>query len=108
LFLNALLSVQELLDSTIAGAADPHTTLVVYMGLQTLPSLVERLSGAGMPLGLPAVAVERGTTKRQRVVWGTVGELPQLATAAGLKSPALIIMGEVGGWLPGYVHGREA
>jgi uroporphyrin-III C-methyltransferase len=29
---------QELLDSTVAGAADPHTTLVVYMGLQVGPA----------------------------------------------------------------------
>ena len=28
------------LDSTIAASADPHTTLVVYMGLSTLPLLV--------------------------------------------------------------------
>lgn len=25
---------QELLDASVAGAADPHTTLIVYMGLQ--------------------------------------------------------------------------
>ncbi len=86
---------QELLDSTVAGAADPHTTLVVYMGLQTLPNLYQQLAAHGMTPDLPAVAVERGTTRRQRVAWGTVSELPQRAAAAGLKSPALIIIGQV-------------
>lgn len=87
---------QELLDSTVAGAADPHTTLIVYMGLATLPRLLEQLSSHGMCRTLPAVAVERGTTARQRVVWGPIAQLPERAAAAGLKSPTLIIIGEVG------------
>lgn len=51
--------LQELLDSTVAGAADSHTTLVVYMGLQTLPTLWGALSAHGMSPDVPAVAVER-------------------------------------------------
>lgn len=93
---------QELLDSTVAGAADPHTTLVVYMGLQTLPKLYQQLSAHGLPSDVPAVAVERGTTRRQRVVWGTVGSLPGRAVSAGLKSPTLIIIGQVVALAPGY------
>ena len=56
------------LDSTMAACADPDTTLVVYMGLATLPALTQNLTAAGLPPGTPAVAVERGTTPHQRTV----------------------------------------
>ena len=56
------------LDSTMAACADPDTTLVVYMGLATLPALTQNLTAAGLPPGTPAVAVERGTTPQQRTV----------------------------------------
>lgn len=50
------------------NAADPDTTLVVYMGLSTLPSLALKLMRHGLPSNTPAVAVERGTTPQQRMV----------------------------------------
>lgn len=50
------------------NAADPDTTLVVYMGLGTLPSLAQKLMDHGLPCDTPAVAVERGTTSLQRTV----------------------------------------
>ncbi|KAF0906790.1 hypothetical protein E2562_012576, partial [Oryza meyeriana var. granulata] len=49
------------------NAADPDTTLVVYMGLSTLPSLAPKLMKHGLPPDTPAVAVERGTTPQQRM-----------------------------------------
>lgn len=50
------------------NAADPDTTLVVYMGLSTLPSLAQKLMHHGLPSNTPAVAVERGTTPQERAV----------------------------------------
>ncbi|KAJ9534016.1 hypothetical protein QJQ45_027115 [Haematococcus lacustris] len=102
------LLVQELVDSSVAGAADPHTTLVVYMGLQTLPSLQAQLEAHGLPPDVPAVAVERGTTRRQRVCWGSVGQLAGRAQAAGLKSPTLIIIGQVVSLAPGWSQWQAA
>ncbi|XP_021853468.2 S-adenosyl-L-methionine-dependent uroporphyrinogen III methyltransferase, chloroplastic isoform X2 [Spinacia oleracea] len=49
------------------NAADPDCTLVVYMGLATLPALAQKLVQHGLPNDTPAVAVERGTTAQQRL-----------------------------------------
>ena len=40
------------------NAADPDSTLVVYMGLSTLPSLVSKLIQHGLPPDTPAAAVK--------------------------------------------------
>ena len=50
------------------NAADPDTTLVVYMGLSTLPSLAKKLMDHGLSPHTPAAAIERGTTPQQRTV----------------------------------------
>ncbi|EFJ46249.1 hypothetical protein VOLCADRAFT_81921 [Volvox carteri f. nagariensis] len=93
---------EEALDESVALAADPHTTLIVYMGLQTLAKLTQQLLTAGMSPDTPAVAVERGTTVHRRVVYGTVSELHSLASAAGLRTPTLILLGRVVGLSPGW------
>lgn len=93
------------LDDTIAVAADPHTTLIVYMGLGLLPELVATLGRSGMDLEhTPAVAVERGTTAQQRVVGATLGKLPQAVQRAGLVSPTLLILGKVCALSPHYAR----
>ena len=73
----------------------PERTLVVYMGLLGLDTLCRELLARGAPETTPAAIVQRGTTPRQRTVAGTLATLPQLALAAQLAPPTLIIIGEV-------------
>ena len=75
--------------------ARPHQTLVVYMGLQALPALCRELSAHGMALDTPAAVIEKGTTRKQRIVTGTIATLAGVAQAAGLESPTLVIVGSV-------------
>ncbi|XP_062077475.1 S-adenosyl-L-methionine-dependent uroporphyrinogen III methyltransferase, chloroplastic [Humulus lupulus] len=77
------------------NAADPDTTLVVYMGLSTLPSLALKLMQHGLPSTTPAVAVERGTTPQQRMVFAELKDLANEISSVKLVSPTLIVIGRV-------------
>jgi uroporphyrin-III C-methyltransferase len=67
------------------------TTLVIYMGLRNLETIVASLREAGMAAATPAALVENGTLYSQKETVTTLGEL----SGAGFKGPALIIIGEV-------------
>ncbi len=73
----------------------PRRTLVVYMGLRGLPTLCRELVAHGLSDATPAAIVQHGSTPSQRTVVGTLATLPQLAAAARLAPPTLIIVGEV-------------
>lgn len=75
--------------------ADPRTTLVIYMGLSTLPELTKGLVDAGLSADMPAIAVQDGTTPTQRVVSSTLGKLTEDVSRAGLRSPTLVTIGAV-------------
>lgn len=75
--------------------AGEKQTLVFYMGLNQAPTISEKLQEHGMPADMPVALVENGTAVKQRVVTGTLGELPSLAQQ--VASPALIIVGRVVG-----------
>jgi len=98
---------QPELDAAVATACDPHTTLVVYMGLATLPSLAAELAAGGLDPGTPAVAVERGTTPEQRAVWAPLGALQREVAAAQLQSPTLVVIGAVVALAPGWAAARR-
>jgi uroporphyrin-III C-methyltransferase len=75
--------------------ARPRQTVVIYMGLGALAGICTQLVAHGAPASLPAAVVEQGTTANQRVVAATLADLAPRVAAAGLKSPSLIIVGEV-------------
>ena len=74
-------------------AKDEHSTLVGYMGVTALPTVVARLLEAGMPADTPAAMVEQGTTACQRRVVSTLEGLPEAVEHAGLGPPALFAIG---------------
>jgi uroporphyrin-III C-methyltransferase/precorrin-2 dehydrogenase/sirohydrochlorin ferrochelatase len=75
--------------------ARPRQTVVIYMGVTRLAEICRELVAHGASPDLPAAVIERATTARQRVVAGTLATLPELAAAAGVQPPALIVIGEV-------------
>jgi len=89
-------------------SADVETTLVVYMGLGTLPRLTERLLESGFPASMPAVAIERGTTADERRVFSSLASLPDAAAASALVSPTLIVVGRTVALSPLWPYATDA
>jgi uroporphyrin-III C-methyltransferase/precorrin-2 dehydrogenase/sirohydrochlorin ferrochelatase len=75
--------------------AAPRQTLAVYMGVAQLGVLRERLQAAGKPRSTPVAIIENGTRSEQRVIVSTLRDLDGLAQRHALRSPALLIVGEV-------------
>jgi uroporphyrin-III C-methyltransferase/precorrin-2 dehydrogenase/sirohydrochlorin ferrochelatase len=70
-------------------------TVVIYMGLATLPHLCAQLIAHGLPLDWPVALVEEGTSLAQRVITGTLQDMPRKVGAAGVGGASLVIVGEV-------------
>ncbi|MCB2099294.1 MAG: uroporphyrinogen-III C-methyltransferase [Rhodobacterales bacterium] len=85
------------LDLDWSKAADPDTTLVVYMGLTNLTMICDNLMAAGLPAGTPAAAIQNGTREDQRQLTATLAGLPAAVAAHGFTPPVLIIIGKVVG-----------
>ena len=73
----------------------PCQTVVIYMGLGGLPEICRQLIQHGASPTLPVAVVQDGSISTQRVVTGTLADIPETVVKAGLKSPCLTIIGEV-------------
>ncbi len=70
-------------------------TLVFLMGLSALEQIMQGLLNAGISSNMPAAVIENGTRPTQRKVISNVLEITEEVRNVGLKSPALIVVGEV-------------
>ena len=84
-------------DSTIDWAAltSPALTIVIMMGVAHLMAIADALLAAGREPGTPVAVVERATTPTQRVLRTTLESLGVDAVATGVRSPAVIVVGDV-------------
>jgi uroporphyrin-III C-methyltransferase/precorrin-2 dehydrogenase/sirohydrochlorin ferrochelatase len=73
----------------------PKQTVVFYMGLSALDIICREMQAHGLPADHPAALVEDGTTTRQRVVIGSLGDLPARVQKAQVSGTSLVIVGEV-------------
>jgi uroporphyrinogen III methyltransferase / synthase len=78
--------------SHLAQAAD---TLVILMGADRMPEVLEQLIAHGRPAATPAAVVSWGTYPVQRTITGTLTDLAERCRAAGCGAPAITIVGEV-------------
>ena len=75
--------------------AQERQTLAVYMGVAGLGELQQRLIEHGRAAATPFALIENGSRAEQRVVTGTLANLAERAAAHAVRSPALLILGEV-------------
>ncbi len=72
-------------------------TLVFLMGLSRLEEITRRLLAAGKPGDTPAAVLSGGNSPHPAAVRGTLSDIGEKARAAGVRPPAVIVVGEVAG-----------
>ncbi|MCL2790900.1 MAG: uroporphyrinogen-III C-methyltransferase [Desulfobulbus sp.] len=70
-------------------------TIVIYMGIKTLPAITRQLIDHGRSPDTPVAVVRWASTPQQRSVVGTLATICEVVQQADIKPPALIIVGEV-------------
>jgi len=73
----------------------PRQTIAVYMGLKHLADLTRAFIAKGAAPSLPAALIDNGTRPNQRVVIATLDTMAEKAEKAGVKGPAILIIGSV-------------
>jgi uroporphyrin-III C-methyltransferase len=70
-------------------------TIAIFMGVRNLHAITSQLLAAGRPASEPAAIIVAATTPDERVILGTLATITDQATAAGVTSPAIILIGQV-------------
>ena len=86
---------QSLVDWEALGSL--RGTIVLMMGVERLPQFADALLTAGRPADTPVAIIEDGTMRTQRVLKSTLASVADAATTAGVRPPAVIVIGPVAG-----------
>ncbi|MEU1888339.1 uroporphyrinogen-III C-methyltransferase [Micromonospora rifamycinica] len=70
-------------------------TLVVLMGLKNLAAITATLTRHGRDAATPVAVIQEGTTGAQRSLRSTLGAVAADVAGAGLRPPAIVVVGEV-------------
>jgi uroporphyrin-III C-methyltransferase/precorrin-2 dehydrogenase/sirohydrochlorin ferrochelatase len=70
-------------------------TVVLMMGLKNLPKIAARLIAEGRAAGTPVAVVQEGSTAHQRSLRSTLGAVAADVAAAGIRPPAVVVIGDV-------------
>ena len=75
--------------------AQANQTIVIYMGIKTLPTITRKLIDYGRSPDTPVAVVRWASTPQQHSVVGTLATICDVVQQADIKPPALVIVGEV-------------
>ncbi|WP_435112638.1 uroporphyrinogen-III C-methyltransferase [Nocardiopsis synnemataformans] len=78
-----------------AGLARAGGTVVVLMGVERIEAIAEALVSHGRSADTPVAVVQEATLPGQRTVTGTLATIAAAARSAGVRPPAVVIIGEV-------------
>lgn len=73
----------------------PGQTVVIYMGLSSLPSISREMIANGASPDCPVAVVQDGSLSTQKTVLGTLSNIAHEVEQAKLHSPCLTIIGDV-------------
>ncbi|MFW5789790.1 MAG: uroporphyrinogen-III C-methyltransferase [Bacillota bacterium] len=77
--------------------AQGSDTIVILMGVGNFPGIQKKLLENGRDPETPVAFIERGTWPEQNVMISKLGKAAEAADQAGIKPPAIIVIGEVVG-----------
>lgn len=86
---------QDTLPEDLKNLTKCNGTLVFLMGLGNIKKIRDELLTNGKPEDTPAAVIENATTIWQREVRGTLKDIVHKVEEAKIKSPAVIVIGEV-------------
>jgi len=69
-------------------------TLIYLMAVANINAVVRRILQSGRSLLTPCAFIERGTTKKERITTGNLGNIAKRAKKRAVKPPAVFIVGE--------------
>ncbi|GAC1405930.1 MAG: uroporphyrinogen-III C-methyltransferase [Novosphingobium sp.] len=84
-----------LTEQNWAGLAGVGRTLVIYMGVATANMIADKLMADGLAPDMPLAVIENAGRPEMRVLRGPLAGLGALVADHAVKSPALIVVGEV-------------
>ncbi len=86
-----------------ACLAATRLTLVIYMGVARAPAIRAGLLAGGMAADIPVAVIQDASLPSERALRSSVAAFPEAILAAGLRSPAVIVIGDVvdlAQWMP--------
>ena len=84
-----------LTDQDWSGLAGAGRTLVIYMGVATAEDIADKLIMDGVSPAMPVAVLEKGTRTGSRAIRTLLADLGGMIAREGVKSPAIIVVGEV-------------
>ena len=82
-------------DQDWSGLAGQGRTLVIYMGVANAKAIADKLMMDGVAPDMPVAVLERGTLEGSRALRTLLADLGDMVERDGVKSPAIIVVGEV-------------
>ncbi|MGV2979027.1 uroporphyrinogen-III C-methyltransferase [Camelimonas sp. ID_303_24] len=84
-----------------AALAKTGQPIVIYMGLGNLPLIRDQLLAGGLAPHTPAAVIHAASTPEERVLVSDLAGVAEAARRENIKSPALIVIGEIVAWRHG-------
>lgn len=82
-------------DPATTGALAAGATVVLLMAVSSLPQICAAALADGVAPDMPVAVIEKGSTAHERVTRATVATAAAVIAEAGVRPPAIVVMGRV-------------